>query len=162
MSELDERIAELSNSEAIQAAAYVAECLRQKLQATLDAPITLDDNQAAVLLSEAFPAEASAVSALRPTSGEAVRGEAGRQFLSACAEEKDYAAYVQDGLDQLAFKCDPLTFMAVAAGIVFLMQLKFHADGEVKGKRGRFGFSIGKDPTSEAMLRRIIPPVSPQ
>jgi hypothetical protein len=157
MTELESRIADLSNPEAIQVTCYVAECLRQQLQAGLDTPIVMDDNQAASLLGNQFPEAASTIESIRPGADDALRAQTARQFLAACAEEAQYAVYVQDAIDQLAFKCDPLTLMAVTAGIIFLMQLKFKATAKIHTNAVNGSFEIGKNPTSEGLLRRILP-----
>ncbi len=156
ITELDSRIAALTNDEAIQASAYLAECLRQQLQAAFHAPVTIDDNQAAGMLCTAFPEAAGELQGVRPGADDQFRAQAARQFLAVCAEEPQYAGYVQDAIDQLVFKCEPLTLMAVAAGIVFLMQLKFKANVTVHTKTVDGTFEIGKNPTSEGLLKKIL------
>ncbi len=152
MPELKDQISQLNDQEAIQAAAYLAKCLQAAVQAQGGAPEKLDDAQAATMLGEAFSGLSSEIDQIRPEASTALRGQAARNLLSLCAEDPDLSQYVQDSLDQLAFKFEPLTMMAIAAGIVFLMQLKFN----VKYHSDKLNVEVGKKATTETTIKKIL------
>jgi hypothetical protein len=152
MPELSDQIPQLNDQEAVQAAAYLAKCLQAAVQAQGGAPVQLDDGQAATMLSKAFSGLSSELDQIRPDGDAALRGQAARNLLSLCAEDPDLTQYVQDSLDQLAFKFEPFTMMAIAAGIVFLMQLKFN----VKYHSDKLNVEVGKKATTEATIKKVL------
>lgn len=152
MPELSDQISQLNDQEAVQAAAYLAKCLQAAVQAEGGAPVQLDDGQAATMLSEAFSGLSSELDQIRPDADAALRGQAARNLLSLCAEDPDLSQHVQDSLDQLAFKFEPFTMMAIAAGVVFLLQLKF----KVKRHDGKLDFEVSKEATGEEIIKKVL------
>lgn len=160
MTNLTQHISRLTDREAIQAASYVAEWMQEKLQQEQKLPAELQgkitDNQAAELLGEAFMDLSSSLQQASLTAEESQRGRIARGLLLVLAEDERYAAKAQEASDQLVFKVEPVTMMAVAAGIVFLLSLEFEVEYELVDGKRRLRWRIGKKATPTEVIKKVL------
>lgn len=160
MENLTQRISELTNREAIQASSYVAEWMQQKLREEQKLPEelqrTITDDQAVDLLSEEFTDLSHLLQQASLSADESQRGQIARNLLLILSEDEQYAPIVQEALDQLIFKAEPITMMAVAAGIVFLLSLEFEIESEeVNGKR-KLRWRVGRKATPGEIVKKVL------
>ncbi len=160
MPNLTQHISELTDREAIQAASYVTEWMQQKLKQDQKLPTELQgvvtDDQAADLLGEAFADLSDPLQQASLTANESQRGQIARNLLLVLAEDEQYASIVQEAMDQLIFKFEPVTAMAVAAGIVFLLSLEFEVEvEEVNGKK-KLRWRIARKATPTEIVKKVL------
>src|ERR1700731_2393369 len=159
MANLKQSISELTDQKGIQAASYVTKWMQQKLRQDQRLPAELQgivtDDQAVDLLGEAFADLSDPLQQASLTANESQRGQIARNLLLVLADDEQYAPVVQEAIDQLIFKCEALTMMAVAAGIVFLLSLQFEVEvEEVNGKR-KVRWKIGRKATANKIVEKV-------
>jgi hypothetical protein len=156
-SELKDIIIELNDGEALQAADYVAKWMQEELKTRNLLPPELqgsvNDDQSADLLVQAFPDLSSALQQTRLNASETERGGIARNVLLLLAEEKECAPKVDEAIDQLAYKCDPLTMMAIGSLIVFVLSIKFDVSFD---RKNGFRMHASKAATSKETIKKIL------
>lgn len=140
MDNLTQRLSALSDREAVQAASYVTEWMQQQLREERKLPPEFEsqftDDEAADMLVDVFRDVAGPLNQARLSAAECERAQIARSFLSALSQDERYAAVVHEAVEQLVYKAEPITTMAIAAGIVFLLTLEFDFEyTDVDGKR---------------------------
>ncbi len=160
MSDLTQDISELTDREAIQSANYVAEWMQRKLAEEQSLPAELEgtvtDDQAVTILSEEFPDLSASIQNAALDIDDAQRGQIARNLLQFLSEDDQYAPVVQEALDQLIFKFDPVTVMAVGAGIVFLLSLKFEFEDEIVDGKHTRRWKVSREATPTEVLQKIL------
>lgn len=160
MPNLTQHISELTDREAIQAASYVTEWMQIKLKQEQKLPTQLHglvtDDQAADLLSEVFADLSGPLQQTSLTANESQRGQIARNFILVLAEDEQYVSIVQEAIDQLIFKFDPVTTMAVAAGIVFFLSLEFEVEVENVNGEKKIRWRIGKKSTPTEIVKNVL------
>ncbi len=161
LTDLRTRITALSNKDAIKVAAFVTQSMqtelrqRQELRPELLGTILTDD-EAANLLSNVFPEFSIAFEQTRSTARLDERGMIAKNLLLVLSEQTRYAVRIEQGIEQLQFVADPITWMAVAAGLVFLLSIKFSVSSKViEGKR-RVEWEVSRDATPLEVVMKVL------
>lgn len=160
MSSLIQEISQLSDAQAIKAASYFTRWMQEKLRQDGKLPIELEsqitDNEAALLLKEEFKDLSNQIQQASLAASESQRGRIAKNLLLVMGEDEVYKEKVQESLDQLVFATDPITVMAVAAGIVFLLSLEFEVEcEEIEGKR-KCRWKLSKKATPNEVIKKIL------
>lgn len=161
MTDLRTYIAALSDRDAVKVVVFVTQSMqtelrqRQELWAELRGTILTDD-EAANLLDDAFPELSKAFEQVRLTAGIGDRGKIARNLLLVLSEETQYAVSIEKGIEQLQFVADPITWIAVASGIVFLLSIKFNVTSKVVEGKRRVEWEVSRDATPLEVVMKVL------
>jgi hypothetical protein len=160
MSSLIQEISQLSDAQAIKAASYFTGWMQEQLRQDGKLPIELEnqitDDEAALLLGEEFKDLSNQIQQASLAASESQRGRIARNLLLVVGEDEIYKKKVQESLDQLLFATDPITVMAVAAGIVFFLSLEFKVEcEEIEGKK-KCQWELSRKATSTEVIKQIL------
>lgn len=161
LADLRTRIAALSYKHAIKVAAFVTQFMQDELRQRQDMPAELlgtglTDDEAVNLLGNAFPEFSTAFDQARSTAAIDERGKIARNLLLILAEETRYAETIEKGIDQLQFVADPITWMAVGAGIVFLLSIKFNVTSKMVDGKRRVEWEVSRDATPIEVVMKLL------
>jgi hypothetical protein len=160
MTSLNQEISQLSDDVAIKVVSYFSRWMQKKLRQEDRLPAELEnqitDDEAALVLEEAFKDLSNQIQQSSLAASESQRGRIARNILLVMGENEIYKKEVEKAIDQSSFATDPITVMAVAAGIVFLLSLEFEVEcEEVDGKR-KCKWKLSKKATPTEVIEKIL------
>jgi hypothetical protein len=160
MTSLNQEISQLSDDDAIKAVSYFSRWMQEKLRQDGRLPVELEnqitDDEAALVLEEAFKDLSNQIQQSSLAASESQRGRIARNLLLAIGENEIYKENVKEAVDQVSFVADPITVMAVAAGIVFFLSLEFEVEcEEIDGNR-KCRWKLSKKATPTKVIEKIL------
>ena len=141
MTDLIQRIVNLTDQDAIESANYVTYWMLDEVQCRGRLPEEIlnkitNNKDAIELLIELFPEQSISLQEAFLTEDIRQQGHVARRFLVVLAKRKQFAFKVLEALDKPRLLLEPLTTIAIASGIVFFLSLEFEFEYEnIEGKR---------------------------
>lgn len=158
MAYLTQQISSLEDADAVEAVDYVTKWVKYEVQKKGKMPAKIleeiaDEQAATEILSEMFP-ELSGPLHETLAADESQKEQIARNYLLFLAEDERYAPKVQEALNRPSTKFEPLTTIAIASGVVFLLSLKF--DIEYVNVKRHVRLRIAREPTPVNIVGKII------
>ncbi|KAF0248489.1 MAG: hypothetical protein FD167_2110 [bacterium] len=173
MSGLNQQVASLTDEQVIKVIRYLTTEMQEEFKkqeeeidfGCLDDNNEIIENNCVALLQEAFPEYSDSLNGLLPVRNDEMRDQnrakVARNLIIFMAEEKKYATKVTIALEKSPqINHEPITWILVAATVVFLLSL----EGEVKGEKNtengkektKWSWKITRKATPVSIIKKLL------